>query len=126
MSSPLAHVYGVAEGESTRKSTEVYGDNVKGDETSAVSAPRHLTAGHGYYIQALEVNRQGRDALSVNVKGGPFTSSVPIPVKHDGKTVLSYEASHEAPLTDCVLPAEGPVATTFQYHTGKGGQGATE
>ena len=111
----MAHVYGVAEGESTRKSTEVYGDNVKGDETNAVSAPRHLKAGHGYYIQALEVNRQGRDALSVNVKGGPFTSSVPIPVKHDGKTVLSYEASHEAPLTDCVLPAEGAVATTFEY-----------
>ena len=42
-------------------------------------------------ISAMEINRQGRDALSVAAKGGPFSSEKPIPATYDGKTVLSYK-----------------------------------
>ena len=47
--------------DSTRESTrEYFGDIRKNEKDGAVSEPIQLTAGHSYYIQALEVNRQGR------------------------------------------------------------------
>ena len=39
----------------------------------------------------MEINRQGRDALSVAAKGGPFSSEKPIPAMYNGQTILSYE-----------------------------------
>ena len=82
---------GTADHDSTQTSTREYFEAVRLNEKSnAVSAPISLTAGQAYYIQAVEVNRQGRDAMSVSVKGGPFVDEIPIPATHAGTTVLSY------------------------------------
>ena len=79
-----------AGGVSTIASTREYFDKAV-RETAAVSAPLPLVGGKKYYISAINVNRQGRDALSVSVSGGPFTGHAPIPAEYDGKTVLSYD-----------------------------------
>ena len=48
-------------GDSTKDSTRSYFEEVRSNEKKAVSEPISLMAGQPYYIEALEVNRQGRD-----------------------------------------------------------------
>merc|ERR1711871_1014063 len=51
------------EGDSTQESTKEYWSDAR-REAGAVSEPQSLIGGEKYYISAVEVNRQGRDALS--------------------------------------------------------------
>ena len=75
----------------------------------AVSAAIELKAGQSYYISAININRQGRDALSVSVEGGPWAGNTqPIPAEHDGKPVLEYMAGESGVLTACEI--DGAVA----------------
>eukprot|EP01050_Picozoa_sp_SAG11_P007835 SAG11_NODE_664_length_7866_cov_6.323291_6_plen_329_part_00 len=97
---------GKENGDSTAESTQVFFDDALEMEIGAVSQPILLTGGTKYHISAVEVNRQGRDALSVSVAGGPWSidSPVPIPEFHDGVTVLSH--SNEAgDLEECWAPS---------------------
>eukprot|EP01050_Picozoa_sp_SAG11_P005074 SAG11_NODE_342_length_10454_cov_11.233079_6_plen_683_part_00 len=96
---PIAHINGflgepgLENGDSTPESTRKYWGAATRKEVNAVSEPQTLHAGTRYYISAVEINHQGRDALSVAVSGGPWGKSVPIPVSHNGVLVLSH-ASH--------------------------------
>ena len=78
----------------------------------AVSAPIALNAGQAYYISAININRQGRDALSVSVEGGPWAGNTqPIPAEHGGKPVLEYKAGDSGVLSPCDIVGAAPTAT---------------
>jgi hypothetical protein len=83
-------------------------------EARSVSEPISLVGGKKYYIAAVEVNRQGRDALSVAVKGGGWNPNAPVPVTFGGKTILSHPSAADETLPVC--PAR--VCETIQVGPG--------
>jgi hypothetical protein len=102
-------------GGSTRESTREYFGEAK-REDAAVSAPVPLVAGQAYYISAVAVNRQGRDALSIAARGAPFPSDAPIPATFGGVTVLSH---YEDGALDACPAAATPQAGLALYDSNK-------
>lgn len=94
-----------AAGGSTPTSTRVYWSEAR-REAGAISEPLDLTSGKSYYIAAVEVNRQGRDALSVAVKGGGWDENAPCPATYKSHDVLSHLTGSEAKLIECEIAVE--------------------
>ena len=88
---------GYANGDSSVDSTREYMEGAgAGRERTASSRPIFLTAGTDCFISALEINRQGRDALSVAVTFPATTTGPPedqpIPATWNGTRLLFSES----------------------------------
>ena len=106
---------GFQNGDSSPDSTREY-MSVRGEsrEIKATSAPIMLTAGTKCFISAIEINRQGRDALSVaavfpNMAGGAPPADQPIPVQFGDFTLLEYELPEGMDVPAAASQNRGPI-----------------
>lgn len=114
--------------QSTRKYIAAHSD---GRETRATSEPIDLTEGVSCFISALEINRQGRDALSVAAvfsrladgSVGPNPDR-PIPVEFNGRSLLEFELGQDEPMPPPAEPADDLGDGSGRVSAGPTGNGA--